>query len=151
MNLIDELKAALNRDIKNLGYTLWGLEVSGKHNSRHIRVFIDNENSSITLKDCEKVNIQAREVLENSDSLEFSYSLEISSPGIDRTFFEIEQLKAYVGEEIQVKFEADSHKQTVLGKLISISEDFIEIENLKKGNLKISLDNYLTSKLIYKA
>ena len=88
MNLIDELKAALNRDIKNLGYTIWGLEVSGKHNSRHIRVFIDNENSSITLKDCEKVNIQAREVLENSDSLEFSYSLEISSPGIDRTFFE---------------------------------------------------------------
>ncbi len=150
MSLIDELKTTLNRDIENLGFLLWGIEVSGNHSSKHIRIFIDNEDSSITLDDCTKVNVQAREVLDNSETLNFDYSLEISSPGIDRTFFELNQLKDYLKENIQIKFEIDSRKQTVTGKLISVSDDCIEIENKKEGIIKINTSSYQTSKLIYK-
>jgi ribosome maturation factor RimP len=150
MSLIDELKTTLNRDIENLGYLLWGIEVSGNHSSKHIRIFIDNEDSSITLEDCTKVNVQAREVLENSETFNFDYSLEISSPGIDRTFFDLNQLQDYLEETIQIKFETDSQKQTVTGKLLSISSDYIEIENKNENIIKIKTSSYQTSKLIYK-
>ena len=150
MSLIDELKTTLNRDIENLGYLLWGIEVSGHHSSKHIRIFIDNEDSSITLEDCTKVNVQAREVLENSETFNFDYSLEISSPGIDRTFFDLNQLKDYLEETIQIKFETNSQKQTVTGKLLSISSDYIEIENKNEDIIKIKTSSYQTSKLIYK-
>lgn len=150
MSLIDELKTTLNRDIENLGYLLWGIEISGNHSSKHIRIFIDNEDSSITLDDCTKVNLQAREVLENTETLNFDYSLEISSPGIDRTFFDLNQLKDYIEETIQIKFEVNSQKQTVTGKLLSISADCIEIENKNEGIIKIKTSSYQTSKLIYK-
>jgi ribosome maturation factor RimP len=150
MSLIDELKTTLNRDIENLGYLLWGIEVSGNHSSKHIRIFIDNEDSSITLEDCTKVNVQAREVLENSETFNFDYSLEISSPGIDRTFFDLNQLQDYLEETIQIKFETDSQKQTVKGKLLSISSDYIEIENKNENIIKIKTSSYQTSKLIYK-
>jgi ribosome maturation factor RimP len=150
MSLIDELKTTLNRDIENLGYLLWGIEVSGNHSSKHIRIFIDNEDSSITLEDCTKVNVQAREVLENSETFNFDYSLEISSPGIDRTFFDLNQLQDYLEETIQIKFETDSQKQTVTGKLLSISSDHIEIENKDENIIKIKTSSYQTSKLIYK-
>jgi ribosome maturation factor RimP len=150
MSLIGELKTTLNRDIENLGYFLWGIEVSGNHSSKHIRIFIDNEDSSITLEDCTKVNVQAREVLENSETFNFDYSLEISSPGIDRTFFDLNQLQDYLEETIQIKFETDSQKQTVTGKLLSISSDYIEIENKNENIIKIKTSSYQTSKLIYK-
>lgn len=150
MSLIDELKTTLNRDIENLGYFLWGIEVSGNHSSKHIRIFIDNEDSSISLDDCTKVNVQAREVLENSETLNFDYSLEISSPGIDRTFFDLNQLKDYLEETIQIGFEINSQKQKVTGKLLSISAECIEIENKNEGIIKIKTSSYQTSKLIYK-
>ncbi|MDA9636235.1 hypothetical protein N9T42_00840 [SAR86 cluster bacterium] len=150
MSLIDELKTTLNRDIENLGYFLWGIEVSGNHSSKHIRIFIDNEDSSISLDDCTKVNVQAREVLENSETLNFDYSLEISSPGIDRTFFDLNQLKDYLEETIQIRFEINSQKQKVTGKLLSISAEYIEIENKNEGIIKIKTSSYQTSKLIYK-
>jgi ribosome maturation factor RimP len=102
------------------------------------------------LEDCTKVNVQAREVLENSETFNFDYSLEISSPGIDRTFFDLNQLQDYLEETIQIKFETDSQKQTVTGKLLSISSDYIEIENKNENIIKIKTSSYQTSKLIYK-
>ena len=89
MKIEEKIKEAIVKDINNLGYILWGIELSGKSNSKHIRIYIDNNNASITLEDCEKVNLCIDDVLENSDFVTFNYSLEISSPGLERTFFNI--------------------------------------------------------------
>ena len=150
MKIEEDIRKIIIKDIKNLGYTLWGLELSGKSNSKHIRIYIDNEDSSIGLGDCEKVNLQIKDVLENTDLINFNFSLEISSPGIERTFFNINQLKNFKDQTILVKYEEDSRKDSVLGKLLSVSDNHIEIMNNKMESIKISADHYITSKLIYK-
>ena len=150
MKLEEDIRKIITKDIKNLGYILWGLELSGKSNSKHIRIYIDNEDSSIGLGDCEKVNLQIKDVLENTDLINFNFSLEISSPGIERTFFNIDQLKNFKDQTILVKYEEDSRKDSVLGKLLSVSDNHIEIMNNKMESIKISSKDYITSKLIYK-
>ena len=150
MKIEEDIRKIIIKDIKNLGYTLWGLELSGKSNSKHIRIYIDNEDSSIGLGDCEKVNLQIKDVLENTDLINFNFSLEISSPGIERTFFNIDQLKNFKDQTILVKYEEDSRKDSVLGKLLSVSDNHIEIMNNKMESIKINADHYITSKLIYK-
>jgi ribosome maturation factor RimP len=150
MKIEEDIRKIIIKDIKNLGYILWGLELSGKSNSKHIRIYIDNEDSSIGLGDCEKVNLQIKDVLENTDLINFNFSLEISSPGIERTFFNIDQLKNFKDQTILVKYEEDSRKDSVLGKLLSVSDNHIEIMNNKMESIKISADHYITSKLIYK-
>ncbi len=150
MKIEEDIRKIIIKDIKNLGYILWGLELSGKSNSKHIRIFIDNEDSSIGLGDCEKVNLQIKDVLENTDLINFNFSLEISSPGIERTFFNIDQLKNFKDQTILVKYEEDSRKDSVLGKLLSVSDNHIEIMNNKMESIKINADHYITSKLIYK-
>ena len=150
MKIEEDIRKIITKDIKNLGYILWGLELSGKSNSKHIRIYIDNEDSSIGLGDCEKVNLQIKEVLENTDLINFNFSLEISSPGIERTFFNINQLKNFKDQTILVKYEEDSRKDSVLGKLLSVSDNHIEIMNNKMESIKISANDYITSKLIYK-
>ena len=150
MKIEEDIRKIIIKDIKNLGYILWGLELSGKSNSKHIRIYIDNEDSSIGLGDCEKVNLQIKDVLENTDLINFNFSLEISSPGIERTFFNIDQLKNFKDQTILVKYEEDSRKDSVLGKLLSVSDNHIEIMNNKMESIKISAKDYITSKLIYK-
>ena len=150
MKIEEDIRKIIIKDIKNLGYILWGLELSGKSNSKHIRIYIDNEDSSIGLGDCEKVNLQIKNVLENTDLINFNFSLEISSPGIERTFFNIDQLKNFKDQTILVKYEEDSRKDSVLGKLLSVSDNHIEIMNNKMESIKINADHYITSKLIYK-
>ncbi|MAU90155.1 MAG: hypothetical protein CMQ91_01520, partial [Gammaproteobacteria bacterium] len=104
----------------------------------------------INLGDCEKVNMQIKEVLENTELINFNFSLEVSSPGIERTFFNMEQLKNFREQTILVKFEEDSRKDSVLGKLLSVSDNYIEVMNNKKESIKIDANSYITSKLIYK-
>ena len=150
MKIEEDIRKIIIKDIKNLGYILWGLELSVKSNSKHIRIYIDNEDSSIGLGDCEKVNLQIKEVLENTDLINFNFSLEISSPGIERTFFNIDQLKNFKDQTILVKYEEDSRKDSVLGKLLFVSDNHIEIMNNKMESIKINANDYITSKLIYK-
>ena len=138
MKIEEDIRKIIIKDIKNLGYILWGLELSGKSNSKHIRIYIDNEDSSIGLGDCEKVNLQIKDVLENTDLINFNFSLEISSPGIERTFFNIDQLKNFKDQTILVKYEEDSRKDSVLGKLLSVSDNHIEIMNNKMESIKIN-------------
>ena len=150
MKIENEIEGIISKDICNLGYILWGIELSGKNNSKLIRVYIDNEDVPINLGDCEKVNMQIKEVLENTELINFNFSLEVSSPGIERTFFNMEQLKNFREQTILVKFEEDSRKDSVLGKLLSVSDNYIEVMNNKKESIKIDANSYITSKLIYK-
>ena len=150
MKIEEEIEDIISKDIRNLGYILWGIELSGKNNSKLIRVYIDKEDAPINLSDCEIVSAQIKEVLENTDLINFNFVLEVSSPGIERTFFNIEQLKNFVEQTILVKFEEDSRKDSVLGKLLSVSDNYIEVMNNKKESIKIDANSYITSKLIYK-
>ena len=150
MKIEKEIEGIISKDICNLGYILWGIELSGKNNSKLIRVYIDNEDATINLGDCERVNMQIKEVLENTELINFNFSLEVSSPGIERTFFNMEQLKNFREQTILVKFEEDSRKDSVLGKLLSVSDNYIEVMNNKKESIKIDANSYITSKLIYK-
>ena len=137
----------LKKDIESLGCSIWGIEISGGSFSKHIVIYIDKNNDLITLKDCEKVNIQAREVLDNFSELNFNFSLEVSSPGIDRKFFNIDQLKAFLGETINLSCILDGKKCKLKGELKEVSDD--EISLLSQGQIyQILKGDYLSSNLL---
>ena len=137
----------LKKDIESLGCSIWGIEISGGSFSKHIVIYIDKNNDLITLKDCEKVNIQAREVLDNFSELNFNFSLEVSSPGIDRKFFNIDQLKDFLGETINLSCILDGKKCKLKGELKEVTDD--EISLLSQGQIyQILKGDYLSSNLL---
>ena len=149
MDIKERLKCAIEKDVISLGYIFWGLEISGSSRSKLIRLYIDNNDTSINLSDCEKVSNQTMEILNNSDFLDFSFRLEVSSPGIDRTFFDFNQHKAFLGNQVEIKFMKENTKQTLRGILIKAEDDFLEVKKHNEDLEKISSSNYLSSKLIY--
>ena len=137
----------LKKDIESLGCFIWGIEISGGSFSKHIVIYIDKKDDLITLENCENVNIQAREVLDNFLELSFNFSLEISSPGIDRKFFNINQLKDYLGETINLSCFLEGKKCKLKGELKEVSDE--EISLVSQGQIyQILKGDYLSSNLL---
>lgn len=88
-----------------LGCELWGLEyLTGKRRAT-LRIYIDGE-QGVTLEDCERVSRQVSSVLDVEDPISGEYVLEVSSPGMDRPLFTLEQFARYVGEIISLRLHA---------------------------------------------
>ena len=145
--LQDKIADILKKDIESLGCFIWGIEISGGSFSKHVVIYIDKKDDLITLEDCENVNIQAREVLDNFSELNFNFSLEISSPGIDRKFFNINQLKDYLGETINLSCFLDGKKCKLKGELKDVSDEVISL--VSQGQIyQILKGDYLSSNLL---
>ena len=128
MDVKEKIKSLLENDINDLGYIIWGIEISGNSSSKLMRLFIDKTNGNIDLFDCEKVSNQAIEILNNADFIDFKYRLEVSSPGIDRSFFGFEQHKEFIGNLIEVKFRNENKNKTIRGELIEFDKDFLQVK-----------------------
>ena len=150
MDIKEKIKLLLENDICDLGYIIWGLEISGNSSSKLLRLFIDKTIGSIDLVDCEKVSNQVMEILSNEDFIDFKYRLEVSSPGIDRTFFAFEQHREFIGNLIEIKFRNENKNKTIRGELIKFEKDFLQIKLENDNYEEIKSTNYLSSKLIYR-
>ena len=150
MDIKEKIKLLLENDICDLGYIIWGLEISGNSSSKLLRLFIDKTIGSIDLVDCEKVSNQVMEILSNEDFIDFKYRLEVSSPGIDRTFFAFEQHREFIGNLIEIKFRNENKNKTIRGELIKFEKDFLQIKLENDNHEEIKSSNYLSSKLIYR-
>ena len=104
MDIKEKIKLLIEKDIAILGYSIWGIEVSGNSISKLIRLFIDKNKGKIDLLDCEKVSNQVVDLFDNSDLFDFKYRLEVSSPGIERSFFKFDQHEDFIGDLIEIKF-----------------------------------------------
>ena len=150
MDIKEKIKLLLENDICDLGYIIWGLEISGNSSSKLLRLFIDKTIGSIDLVDCEKVSNQVMEILSNVDFVDFNYRLEVSSPGIDRNFFDFEQHREFIGNLIEIKFRNENKNKTIRGELIKFEKDFLQIKLENDNYEEIKSSNYLSSKLIYR-
>ena len=84
---LGKLKRVLAAVVEAMGYELVGVEFHARSSGALLRVYIDGENG-ITLDDCQRVSHQLGGVLDVEDLIAERYTLEISSPGLDRPLFE---------------------------------------------------------------
>src|SRR5690606_6685193 len=93
----DRLYDMLEPAVAALDFILWGVEFvrAGKHST--LRVYIDSDNG-VTVDDCADVSYQVSAILDVEDPIQSEYYLEVSSPGMERPFFKVEQYALYIGE-----------------------------------------------------
>ncbi|WP_278438417.1 ribosome maturation factor RimP [Pseudomonas oryzihabitans] len=99
---LEQLQALLAPVIEALGYVCWGVEYISQGRHSLLRVYIDHPNG-ILVEDCEAVSRQVSGVLDVEDPITNEYTLEVSSPGMDRPLFTLEQFAAHAGEQVKVK------------------------------------------------
>ncbi len=97
--------------VSAMGYEMLGIEQIPQGRDSLVRVYIDSE-TGISLDDCERVSDQVTGVLDVEDPVKGSYRLEITSPGLDRPLFTLEQCRRYLGRPDPVTFKTAGASQT---------------------------------------
>jgi len=92
----------LGATVDALGFELWGVEYLSQGRHSILRIYIDAENG-ITVDDCARVSEQVGSVLDVEDPITGEYTLEVSSPGMDRLLFSLAQYPGYVGEMVELR------------------------------------------------
>jgi len=110
--------------LESLGLSLWGLEFGASEGGyAALRVFIDGPNG-VDVEDCARVSRQLGTALDVEDLIAASYHLEVSSPGLERRFFELSQLAPYVGGELDVTLaQPMSGRKRFKGTLTAVEDD----------------------------
>lgn len=100
---LKQLEDILRPVVEGLGYEFWGIEYLSQGHHSKLRVFIDDAEKGINIDDCEKVSRQISGVMDVEDPIQTEYTLEVSSPGMDRPLFRLEHYEAFVGHKVQIK------------------------------------------------
>ena len=96
-----QLEEMLEPTVKAMGFTLWGIEYNSQGRHSVLRIFIERDNG-ITAEHCAAVSTQISAILDVEDPITGEYTLEVSSPGMDRRLFKLEQYPDYIGEIVDI-------------------------------------------------
>lgn len=125
----EEVEKFLTPIVEGLGYEIVEVEFAKKYNGDNLTVFIDKP-EGITIDDCEKVhNAIDLPLDELNPTNDKPYTLNVSSPGIDRPIVTDKDYTRNIGCDIEVKlFQAILKKKTYIGKLVRFSNDEVVLD-----------------------
>ena len=126
--VVDRVKALAHPILSSMGLELVDVEQKGGPGRALFRIYID-KTGGVSLKDCEEASIYLGHALDVDDPIPFSYTLEVSSPGMDRPFKRLKDYQSALGKLIQVKLDQPLEGQwSVKGRLIAVEAESITVE-----------------------
>lgn len=150
MKYRNDLHTLLEPAVKAADAQLWGVEYlpSGKHSI--LRVYIDKE-AGVTVDDCEAASKQISALLDVEDPINGAYSLEVSSPGLDRPLFLLEHFTQLVGQKVTLQLVVvEKGKRKIQGIIECVQDNnivlnsegekwLVPFSNISKANLVIEI------------
>ena len=131
------------------------LEIAGTKRNQVVRVFADKE-GGITIEDCSNVSRSIEQVMDAEDFMPGAYVLEVSSPGLDRELYSVEDFSKFAGKLAKVKMKSDFDGPKALnGRIVAVDGQDITFDDrtagevvfpytsVTKANLKIDIEQEL--------
>ena len=148
MKVFEDMKTHIQRSVEACGATLYGCEMVPGNNNNTLRIYIDSD-TPVTDLMCQEVG----QHLLATSSVDFpsllNFTLEISSPGLDRKLFTIEQCADNIGKPVKLKTKTSiDNQRNFNGKIISIVDQILQIET-KEKTLNINWGNIEKIRIIY--
>lgn len=129
MTIEQKLEALFQPTIESMGFELWAIEYipAGRHST--LRVFVDKASGGINVDECAAISRQLSAIMDVEDPIADQYSLEVSSPGLDRVLIKPEHFKRYQGKSVRVRSAvAILGRKKINGLMTKVTEDSIEVE-----------------------
>jgi len=98
----DQLTELIQPVVEGLGCELWGIERQSSGRSSTLKVYIDAE-VGVDIEDCARISRQLSSLLDVEEPLKGEYTLEVSSPGMDRRLFRQDQFEAFAGAKVRIQ------------------------------------------------
>jgi len=122
--------------LENEGYDIWNVEYVKEGKERQLRVFVDKE-GGMTIDDCEAVSRRLSERLDSENIIDESYSLIVSSPGMDRQLIKDDHFLRYMGSPVEVALYKGFHGRRKFAALLgSKNEDELRLIPIDRLTLR---------------
>lgn len=122
---VSVLTAMIEPVINAMDYQLWGIEYLGQGKHSILRVYLDKE-GGVDIDDCAQASKQISSLLDVEDPIKSEYTLEVSSPGLDRMLFSLEQFQEYAGHHVKLRLtESFEGQRNFSGQLKAVENDEI--------------------------
>ena len=125
----NEIENLLAPAIEAIGLELLGAEYSAGVSSALLRIYIDAPGRPVNIEDCEAASREISALLDVHDPIESHYTLEVSSPGIERPLFRPEHFARFAGEpaKVTVDLPVDGRRR-FHGRILRVEGDEIVLE-----------------------
>lgn len=98
---VTHIEQLLQPGADTLGFEIVAVEMAGGDSSI-VRVYIDTPDG-VSIDDCAKASRQFSAILDVEDPISNRYTLEVSSPGMDRPLAKAEHFESVIGQEVKIR------------------------------------------------
>ena len=124
-----ELTNLLMPVVTDLGLECLGVEYSPSHGNSLVRVYIDAPQRAVTVDDCEAVSRQVSAMLDVNDPITGRYTLEVSSPGLDRPLYTPQQFARFIGQSAKIEVNlAIAGRRRFQGPILAVEGEEVVLE-----------------------
>ncbi|KXS37185.1 ribosome maturation factor RimP [Modicisalibacter tunisiensis] len=122
------LNALIEPVVTSMGFELWGIEYLSQGKHSRLVIYIDGPDG-INVDDCAAVSRQVSGVLDVEDPIPGQYQLEVSSPGMDRPLFTLDQFTRYRGHVVALRLRAPYEgRRKFKGLLAGVENDEVLLQ-----------------------
>lgn len=132
---LDTIRAIAERVAQARGLEVWDIQSRRETTGHVVRVFIDRPgpaatpDESVSVEDCAEVNRELSTILDVEDPLPFAYTLEVSSPGLDRPLRNDGDYARFAGRLAKIVVsEAVDNQKAFEGRLRGVENDAVLLE-----------------------
>ncbi|WP_298578172.1 ribosome maturation factor RimP [uncultured Luteimonas sp.] len=148
-----QISTLLAPTVESLGLQLLGIEYLPAPGGSLVRLYIDvpqaeSDDRVVTIEDCEAVSREVSAQLDVEDPISGNYTLEVSSPGVDRPLFDAAQFARFTGERAKVglKLPQDGRRR-LTGTIVSVDGGTI-VFDIDGQPFEVSADNIDKARLV---
>ena len=148
MKIFEDMRLHIESSVEACDAKLYGCEMVPNNKNHILRIFIDAD-TPVTDKMCQEVGQHLMTASAVSFPAILNYTLEISSPGLDRRLFTVEQCEASLGKKVKLRTKVGIEGQrNFSGTLISVVEQVLQIKT-SNTTLNINWENIDKIRIIY--
>jgi ribosome maturation factor RimP len=149
MSKAEEIVELLSPTVQALGMELLGIEYAASGSSALLRLYIDVAGRPVNVEDCEAVSREVSAVLDVEDPISSNYTLEVSSPGIDRPLFTLAHFARFAGEQAKVNLRLPQDgRRRVQGRIVSAQDGRVTLALEKGEPFVVAIENIEKARLV---
>ena len=125
----EQIEEMIEPVVNGLGCQLWGIEKLSQGKYSVLKIYIEAE-KGIDVDDCARVSRQVSALLDVEDPFKGNYTLEVSSPGLDRRLFKLNQFDSYKGAQVKLSLRRPYEgRRRFTGILCGIEEEDVVLRS----------------------
>ncbi len=143
----ERVREIAERAARARGLELVHAEVAGPEGKPTVRIFIDKP-GGVTHEDCSEMSLHVGTVLDVEDFIHSAYTLEVSSPGLERGLYKRADYQRFAGRLARVKSRTPIDGQrNFRGRIIGLEDEHVVFDDKTSGRVRLPLEAIVKANL----